>query len=217
MKKEINKYKAVLAVAVALALILPGVAVVANNVPEGGAQPTDIRANTQISIIPSAQIVEKGETFTVSVWGYPSEPINGISFDTLHFDETLIQANSPVVFDEFFAPAATLTSATLGLLVIDNVLGEIRVVFEGMMGSGGVNTSGSFVTISFTALSTLGVSPLNIEGVEITKEGPVVIPADINNGSVTIEEYIPSKPAMATSCGTRRPRSKAACSASMAT
>ena len=59
-----------------------------------------------ISISPSTQIVSKGETFDVSVYVEPGEPIIGIKFDKLYFNQTLIQANS-VTLEGFFDPYIT--------------------------------------------------------------------------------------------------------------
>ena len=184
MNKKNNKYKAAVAVAIALALILP-IAAIANNEYEN--EPTNIRANPVMSIIPSAQIVELGETFTVSI-NVDAEEINGISINYLYFNATLIHANS-VTFDDYFAPFGTLRSSAMGGCIIDNIGGSIAQIWEGILGAGNVTNNASFVTISFTAQSTLGTSNLDIDGEEITQEGPIVVPTTVINGSVTIEQY----------------------------
>ena len=143
---------------------------------------------TIVSIDPPSQIVGQGETFTVSVWVYPSEPINGVSFNFLYFNATLIHANS-VTFDDFFDPLPTIRSSSIpGMLQINNTLGEIRNVFEGVVGPGNVTADGSFVTIEFTAQTTLGSSNLDLDVVEITDPDVNVLPTVINNGNVTVIE-----------------------------
>jgi len=78
--KKINVFKAIV---IALIFIIPGS--VFANVES---------INTMVSIDPSAQMVEKGETFTVSVYIMPSEPITGVTLNYLYYDANLIHANS---------------------------------------------------------------------------------------------------------------------------
>ena len=143
---------------------------------------------TIVSFQPSTTNVEQGETFDVSVWVYPGEPIVGISFEYLYFDETIIHANSPVTFDDFFDPYSTLNSQEPPHLEIDNVNGEIRYIWEGILGSGSVTSNGSFVTINFTAQNVGGVSLLELDGVEIINPDINLVPTTINNGIVIVEE-----------------------------
>ena len=76
-KKPIKNFLEVaVVVAVALAFIMPGAALIAN-------EDKHMCPDTIISIDPSTQTVEKGETFNISVYVNPGEPIIGASFDYL--------------------------------------------------------------------------------------------------------------------------------------
>jgi len=46
---------------------------------------------TIVSILPSVQTVEKGETFDVFVYIEPGEPVASVAIDFIYFDETLLQ------------------------------------------------------------------------------------------------------------------------------
>ena len=80
--------------------------------------------NTIISIDPSTQTVEQGETFVVSVYVEPGEPRIGVNFDYLYFDPTLIHVNS-ITEGNLFDPYNTFFYGG----TIDNVNGMITSVY----------------------------------------------------------------------------------------
>jgi len=78
-----NIYKAIVAIAVALAFILPTSAAFANS-----DNPLAPLANTMVSVDPPTQAVEKGETFNVFVYIEPGDPVASVGIDFIYFDET---------------------------------------------------------------------------------------------------------------------------------
>jgi len=139
---------------------------------------------TIVSIQPPSQTVEVGDTFEISIYIEPSEPIIGANFDYLYFDETLIHANS-VTFEGYF-PGVTFP----GIPTIDNLNGEIRDCYELIVGSDSISTSGSWVTISFTAQQEFGTSPINLSGVIISDVNGSAAPLEVNNGDVIVECFV---------------------------
>jgi len=146
-----------------------------------GSEPAD---PTIVSISPSAQTVEKGETFTVDVYVEPSEPIIGVSFDHLYFDASLVHANS-VTEGDLFDPHATFFIAG----AIDNGAGEIGLTSGVTVPVQTVTDPGTFCTIEFTAQQQLGTSDLDLEGVLVSDAGGSPTPITVNDGEVTVEEY----------------------------
>jgi len=164
-----SNLKAAVAIAVALTFLMPGAIVFADE------------SDTIVSIQPSTQMVEGGETFNVSIYVEPSEPIMGNSVDFLFFDPTLIQANS-VTFNDFFDPYTVMRLD----FTIDNINGEIRDITELIIGANNVSTKGTWVTISFTAQQKGGTSTLVLDGVIVSNAAGKEIPVTINNGEVTV-------------------------------
>jgi hypothetical protein len=143
------------------------------------------KEHTIVSILPSAQIVSKGETFDVSVYVEPGEPITGITLGKLSFNATLIHANS-VILEGFFDPYST----TFSNGTINNINGEIIDIYEATSPINNVSTDGYFCNISFTAQQEFGTSELDLDGVILSDEGGSPVPLIVNNGSVIIPEII---------------------------
>jgi hypothetical protein len=192
MNKKNKIYKAAVAVAVALALILP-VAAIANTEYEN--EPTDIRADPVLFVVPSAQIVGPSDIFTVSIWcDTKGNGINSLAVYDFFFNATLLQATTNYWWDGYFAPFNTLRSDTLMLLQFDNVGGSVKSITEGIfMEPPGSNVShnASWFTIEFQAQTTLGVSDLKFglaPAPEVGDPAGGTMPYDLINGSVTIEQ-----------------------------
>ena len=138
---------------------------------------------TIICILPSNQTVEKNETFNVSVYVEPSEAINGVAFDYLYFNASLIHANS-VTKGDLFDPYNTLFNTG----VINNTAGVITYVYGlTIPADNTVTESGYFVNISFTALQEIGISSLELEAVVISNADEEAIHLTVNNGNVTVQ------------------------------
>jgi PKD repeat protein len=165
-----KKIRNIIAIIVALTFFIPG-----SVFALGG-------TNTTVSINPTIQMVEKGETFTVSIYVEPSEPIMGASFDFLYYNADLIHANS-VTESDLFDDYEMFNDGT-----IDNNAGVITDVFLVALSSDAVSNPRSFVDIEFTAQQQLGISTLNLEGVIITNKTGIELPLNVIDGNVNIEE-----------------------------
>jgi len=182
-KKSIkNFWKVALVASVTLAFMLQGSAVFANI--EYGNTLGDIgtRPTTIVSILPSAQTVEKGETFTISVYVEPAEDIIGVVVDYLYFDQTLIQANS-VTEGDLFDPHVTFFNGG----TVDNVAGMITDVYGLTVPVINVTEFGTFCTIEFTAQQNLGTSALNLEDVAVSNATGNPASVTLSDGEVTVE------------------------------
>jgi len=144
------------------------------------------KEHTIVSILPSAQIVGKGETFDVSVYVEPGEPITGITIGKLSFNATLIHANS-VILEGFFDPYNT----TFSNGTINNINGEITNIYETTSPINNVSTDGYFCNISFTAQQEFGTSELDLEGVIIPDANGNPASITVNDGEVIIADKIP--------------------------
>jgi hypothetical protein len=144
---------------------------------------------TIVSVLPSIQTIGNGEPFEITIYIEPIEPIKGINFDYLYFNETIININS-VLYENYFDPYNTYPSSP----IIDNINGEIRFVYELIIGPGSVAADGIFVTIQCSALYQLGTSDLNLSDIIIANETGVELPTVIHNGAITVEESTDTTP-----------------------
>jgi hypothetical protein len=144
---------------------------------------------TIVSISPSSQNVNTGESFTVDVYVTPGVPIMGVAF-YLSYDENLIHADS-VTAGDLFDPWSTMFNPG----TIDNGSGVISSVYGLIIGAHNVTDPGVFATISFTAQTNTGTSVLDLYNVGVTNEtGDYVTDISVNDGSVNNPPNAPSGP-----------------------
>jgi hypothetical protein len=153
----------------------------------GDEENVPIQDKTEVVILPSTQMVSFGESFTVSVFCNPAEPIEGYEFD-LDFNASLIQANSVSEGDIFNGYSTFFNDGT-----IDNVNGYIDNVYGLITDEGNVSAAGICANISFTAQSVVGVSHLLLLDVGVTNDSAYLL-VDIVNGSVGVESAGDSVP-----------------------
>ena len=142
--------------------------------------PLRVGGITNISIDPPSQTVGPSETFDVDVYCDPGQPIRAYQF-SLSFNPSFIQCNSVTegnIFSGF--------SSYFGYVSIDNVAGDVKLVYNAIMGAGNVTGSGTFAIISFTAQSSTGLSDLDLYNVKIENE-TVPVPINIYDGIVQVE------------------------------
>jgi len=171
-----NFLELIVVITVVIALIMPGVALIA--IEEKG---EDTRDDTAINIAPYARTVKKNETFTISVYVEPGEPIIGVSFDYLYFDHAVIQVNS-ITEGGLFDPYTTIFNSG----TIDNTNGTINNVYGFTDPVKNVTSIGIFCNISFTAQQEIGTSLLDLEDVVITNASGGEPTVTINDGKVAI-------------------------------
>jgi uncharacterized repeat protein (TIGR02543 family) len=71
---------------------------------------------------------------------------------------------------------------------INNTVGTIVDIYGLIVGAGLVSTSGSLVSLSFTALLTSGTSTIGLSKVGVTNN-TVYVPITVTNGTVILREY----------------------------
>lgn len=152
--------------------------------------PVQALENTLISIDPSTQTVSPGGSFTIDVYCVPRQPIKAFEF-TINFNPTLVRANS-VSEGEIFNGYTTFFNNGS----IDNTGGTIENIYGLILGSGSVSSSGTFVSVSFTAKSTPGNSAINLNNVGVTNNSGY-IQTVVSGGNVQV--IVANQPPMFTS------------------
>lgn len=135
-----------------------------------------------VSIDPATQSISPGETFNVSVYCVPNQPIKSFEFK-LSFDASLVQANSVSEGDIFDGYTTFFNNGN-----INNTAGTILNIYNLIVGAGTVSDPGTLVTISFTALDVTGTSYLNLSDVGVTNTTEY-LPVSVSNGDVSIGAY----------------------------
>jgi hypothetical protein len=142
---------------------------------------------TTVTVTPQVQSVSKVSPFTVSVDVDPAVPILGVQLD-LSFDTSLVEANS-VTEGNLLNQDGASTSFLPG--TIDNTAGTITGVAGAIIGGGApVSSPGTFATISFTAKTTAGTSPLDLSNV-VVGDASGAVTNTTNDGSVTVNDGAP--------------------------
>ena len=136
-------------------------------------------ATTSVKVDPLNQTVSTGKTFNVNVLCVPAQSIKSYELKVV-FNPSLIKANSVTKGNIFNGYSTYFNAGT-----IDNTAGTISNIYNVILGSGSVSSSGTFITISFTAKSTIGTSSIKLNNVGVTNNIGY-IPITITNGSVQI-------------------------------
>jgi hypothetical protein len=139
--------------------------------------------DTDVSVDPSTQNVGTGATFAVGIYVVPDTAIAGMQF-SLSFNPSLITANS-VTEGNLFSQGGASTYFVSG--TIDNVAGTITNVW-GVINEPGqtVSSPGTFATISFTAGTAAGTSPIDLSNVIVGDLGGMAVPITVTDGEVVI-------------------------------
>jgi len=150
---------------------------------------TALAQTTPVSISPASQTVFEGQVFTVDVVVTPAVPIAGGQF-SLSFDHTFLTANS-VTEGNLFKQGGAITFFSPG--TINNAAGTITGAYAAIITTGqSVSTPGVFATVSFTAKTTLGTSPLTLSSVTVGDPAGHPVPITVNSGQVTVVQPPPT-------------------------
>jgi hypothetical protein len=168
-KTNLRKKKLILAIQMIISMvILSGTLII----PVGAAV-------TTVKVDPLSQTVSTGKTFSVNVLCVPVQSIKSYELKVV-YNPSLIKANSVTKGNIFNGYSTFFNAGT-----IDNTAGTISNIYNVILGSGSVSSSGTFITISFTAKSTVGTSTIKLNNVGVTNNIGY-IPISITNGSVQI-------------------------------
>ena len=172
-----NKFTYITVSAIITVLLLPLVLI---------SFPVIAEPSSQISVSSPIESVLPEENFTIGIYIYPDEPVNGFSF-SLSFDSNLIHANSVALGDFFdpFTPDMFFNKGT-----IDNSEGIISNVYGlTVPATNTVTSSGFFCNISFTSLKNTGTSNLDFKNFCLTNiTGECIKDLILTNGIITVEE-----------------------------
>lgn len=138
-----------------------------------------------ITVIPSISVVSGSETFSISIYCEPGQPMKSFEF-SISFNETLLHASSVTEGDMFDGYETFFNSGT-----INNNNGMITSVFDLIVGTGNVTSSGYLVNISFTAQGVSGTCPIQLVNAGVTNEEEY-LPLSVTNSSVQIDASAPS-------------------------
>jgi PKD repeat protein len=154
------------------------------------------RATNYVNITPSATYVGPGDTFSVDVWCDHGEPIRGFQF-SLSFDPSILNANSVTNVGEIFTSQGYPIFSSPG--TINNGAGTITYVWANIQGTGNVNGSGRFATISFIA-EAIGSTSLHIYDILVVNIS--FVPITVNDGMVYVQNSPPNNPSTPTGSST---------------
>ncbi|MFA5103272.1 MAG: PKD domain-containing protein, partial [Candidatus Thermoplasmatota archaeon] len=163
-----NKYTNILIISLFAILLVPSILF-----------PVQALEHTIIRINPSTQAVSSGKSFIVNVHCIPGQRIKAFEF-TINFNPTLLQATSVSEGDIFNGYRTFFNNGS-----IDNSKGVIDKIYGLILGPGSVSSSGTFVSISFTAKSTIGNSAITLKNVGITNNSGY-IQTVVSEGNVQI-------------------------------
>lgn len=144
-------------------------------------------ANTSVRVDPALQTVSYGSTFTIDIYCTPTQSIKSFELKVI-YNPNLIRATS-VTKGTIFGSYTTFFSAG----TIDNTAGTISNIYDLILGTGSVSSSGTFVRISFTARSTAGTSSIKLSNVGVTNNLGY-IPLTITDGGVQVTQQTNNPP-----------------------
>ncbi len=128
--------------------------------------------------------VNPGEQFTVEIVVTPEVAIAGMQFG-LSFDSSLVTVDS-VVEGDLLSQGGAATYFSSG--TIDNVAGTIHGVAGAITVPGEVvSTPGTFATVTFTAGTQGGTSPLTLSGVIVGDIDGQPVTVNVVSGQVSVE------------------------------
>jgi len=134
---------------------------------------------TPISIHPVSQTISPGDSVTVTVDCTPGRPVKAFELK-LSFNPSVLQATSVSEGDLFEGYTTFFNPGTM-----NNQAGTIVNIYDLIVGPGNVTSSGSFITINFTALSASGTTTLTLYDVRVTNETEY-IEISVSSASVTV-------------------------------
>jgi hypothetical protein len=140
-------------------------------------------AATAVTVDPASQNVGTGATFTVGIHVAPDTAIAGMQF-SLSFDPSLLTANG-VTEGNLLNQGGASTFFMAG--TINNAAGTITGVAGAITVPGAsVSSPGTFATISFTAKTAAGTSPLTLSNVIVADINAVPVAITVTGGQVVI-------------------------------
>jgi hypothetical protein len=143
--------------------------------------PVYAAGNTTVKIDPLTQSVSKGSTFTVSIACVPNQAIKAFELQ-IAFNPSLLKANS-VSKGNIFKSYSTFFNAGS----IDNTKGTITNIYDVILGTGSTSSSGTLISISFTAKTTTGTSAISLKNVGVLNNVGY-ISVSLTNGSVDVTQ-----------------------------
>lgn len=121
--------------------------------------------------------VRSGDTFWVNVTCYPTEPVK--AFECVFTYNTLLIKCEKIEMGDFFDSYNTFPNTGN----ISNEKGEVKDIYNLIVGQGNISTNGVLFRASFAAIDN-GTNYINLT-LKLTNE-TMYIPVEINNGIITV-------------------------------
>ena len=144
----------------------------------------DNRADTIVRVMPENTTIESGSSFSIGIFCEPGQFIKSFELD-VRYDPSFIHATTVTEGNIFNGYSTMFNDGS-----IDNINGEINLIYGLILGSGNVSDSGHLIFINFTAQQTIGDSFIDLLNVGVTNESTYV-PLYIVNGSITVFGNLP--------------------------
>lgn len=141
--------------------------------------------DTIIQVLVSNNPIVEGDMVNISLYCIPGQPIKAFEL-SVYFNASLLKVNKIVEGTIFNGYDTFYHNGTF-----DNNNGEIRDIYDLIIGVGNVSSSGYLVNISFTTLSMSGDSQIQLVNVGVTNE-TYYVPIFVINGSVSVIKISPT-------------------------
>ncbi len=141
-------------------------------------------ANSDVSILPSAQEVYTGDEFDIYIYIEPETPIAGAQLD-MSYDSDMLRANS-VDGSDLFEQDGTSSIFIGG--TIDNSQGRINGLFAVTLGKANIASAENFAHVSFTALEKTGDCTIKLSNVILSDYSGNALPITTKDAQITIQE-----------------------------
>lgn len=135
-------------------------------------------ANTLVEVKVPAGTFYPGNYINITVYCTPTRPVKAFEFK-VNFNKNVLQAIS-VTEGNFFSPYTTFYNPG----IINNATGQIKNIYDLVVGVGNKTTANTFVIIKFKAIN-YGFSYINLTDVGLTNE-TIYIPRNVTSRSILI-------------------------------
>jgi hypothetical protein len=134
--------------------------------------------NTSVNVMVPTGTFRTGNTVIVSIRSSPTRPVKAWEL-TMNYNKNVLRAD--IVYEgDIFLGHPTFFSAG----IIDNSIGQIKNLYNLIVGQGNITAPGNLITVSFTAIG-YGNCAISISNVGLTNES-IYIPITVSNSSMFI-------------------------------
>ena len=145
-----------------------------------------VRPASATKVTPTNKVVNKGQIFDINISiDSLGKPISGAQLD-IAFNRSMFKVNSISEGNLLNQNGAT-TFISKG--IINNTTGNVKNIFNVILGNKSVSSSGVFIIINMTAIGSGGSSWINLSNVKISDPDALPVTVKSANGSIIINNF----------------------------